>query len=103
MNFQERVRWWGRVAARVFVLAAVAFLSAITAMRIAIHGSEIKVPDVVRMRVTDAEGQLAALGLGIKIADRVFSNLPVDSIIRQSPKAGEGVKRAQRVHVVLSL
>jgi serine/threonine-protein kinase len=87
----------------VFVLAAVAFLSAITAMRIAIHGSEVKVPDVVRMRETDAEAQLAVLGLGIKIEDRVFSSLPVDAIIRQSPKPGEGVKRSQRVHVVLSL
>ena len=103
MKFSERLQWWGRVAARVFILAAVAFLSAITAMRIAIHGSEVKVPDVVRMRAAEAEEQLAGLGLGIKIEDRVFSSLPVDAIIRQSPKPGEGVKRSQRVHVVLSL
>src|SRR5712692_8394292 len=103
MNLSERLQWWGQVALRVFILAAVAFLSAITAMRIAIQGREVRVPDVVKMRVAEAENRLGATDLGIKIEDRVFSELPADTVVRQSPKAGDTVKRTQRVHVVLSL
>lgn len=103
MDFSARLQWWGQVALRIFILAAVAFLSAITAMRSAIQGREVKVPDVVKMRATEAGNRLGAFGLGIKIEDRVFSELPADAVVRQSPKAGETVKRMQRVHVVLSL
>lgn len=103
MNFSARLQWWGRVGLRAFILAAVAFLSAITAMRIAIQGREVKVPDVVKMRAADAGNRLSAVGLGIKVEDRVFSELPADAVVRQSPKPGDTVKRTQRVHVVLSL
>ena len=103
MNFSARVQRWLQVGVRVFILAAVAFLSAITAMRFAIQGREVKVPDVVKMRAADADARLSLFGLGIKIEDRVFSELPTDAVVRQSPKAGESVKRTQRVHVVLSL
>lgn len=103
MNLSERLQWWGQVALRVFILAAVAFLSAITAMRFAIQGREVKVPDIVKMRAADAGVRLGSVGLGIKIEDRIFSNLPADAVVRQSPKPGDSVKRTQRVHVVLSL
>jgi beta-lactam-binding protein with PASTA domain len=95
--------WVLRVALRIFVLVAVAFLSMLTAIRFTIHGREVKVPDVTKMRAGDAQTRLAELGLGIKIEDRVYSSLPLDSVIRQSPKPGEGVRTSQRVHVVISL
>jgi eukaryotic-like serine/threonine-protein kinase len=103
MIVSERIQRWGRLGLRIFILAAVAFLSATTTMRLAIQGSEVKVPDVVKMRATDADTKLGALGLGMKIEDRVFSELPADAVVRQSPRANESVKRTQRVHVVLSL
>jgi beta-lactam-binding protein with PASTA domain len=103
MNLSERLQWWGRVAVRVFILAAVAFLSAITAMRFAIQGREVKVPDIVKLRATEATARLNSLGLAIKIEDREFSELPAEAVVRQSPKPGDSVKLTQRVHVVLSL
>jgi serine/threonine-protein kinase len=39
----------------------------------------------------------------MKIADRVYSDLPPDYVVRQSPPAGTRVKVQQRAHVVLSL
>ncbi len=103
MNLSARLQGWLHIAVRLFILAAVAFLSGITAMRVAIQGREVKVPNVVKMRAADAEVFLGAQGLGMKIEDRVFSELPADAVVRQSPRAGESVKRAQRVHVVVSL
>jgi len=103
MSFAERLRWFARMALLVFILAAAAFLSAVTAMRFAIQGHEVEVPNLGGKKAGDAQAALAALRLGLKIADRVYSELPVDHVVRQSPPAGARVKVAQRVHVVLSL
>jgi serine/threonine-protein kinase len=81
----------------------VAFLSAITTMRIAIQGRVVEVPRLVGMRAGDAQALLAGRGLGMHIADRVYSNQPVDFVVRQSPVSGTQVKSGQRAHVVLSL
>ena len=39
----------------------------------------------------------------MKIVDRVYSNLPINAVVRQSPPAGEDMKISQDAHVVLSL
>lgn len=99
----ERMRWVGRTLLLVFILGAVAFLSAITAIRFAIQGREVDVPAVVGMKAGDAQTKLSSLGLRFLIADRVYSDLPVDYVVRQSPPPGTRVKVPQRAHVVLSL
>ena len=99
----QLLSWLFRVALRIFILFAVAFLSMLAAIRFTIHGREVRVPVVTGLRAGDAQARLAQLGLGIRIEDRVYSPLPTDSVIRQSPKPGEGVRNGQRVHVVISL
>jgi beta-lactam-binding protein with PASTA domain len=92
-----------RVTLRVLLLLMVAFLSMMAAIQFTIHGREVTVPDLSRMRAGDAQERLAERGLGIKIEDRAYSNQPRDTVIRQSPKPGESVRKTQRVHVVVSL
>lgn len=103
MAFRNSLRRTFGVAVRIFVLLAVGFLSMLTAIRLTIHGREVKVPDVTNLRAGDAQLRLAERGLGIRIEDRMYSALPRDCVIRQSPKAGESVRTSQRVHVVISL
>jgi beta-lactam-binding protein with PASTA domain len=103
MTILERLRWLGKVVLLIFLLASVAFLSAVTAMRFAIEGREVAIPDLTGKRLLDAESQLSDRGLGMRIEDRVFSPQPVDAVVRQSPQGGIHVKTGQRVHVVLSL
>jgi eukaryotic-like serine/threonine-protein kinase len=103
MTFQERIQWIARIALMLFILASAAFLSAITAMRIAVQGREVVMPDVVGKRLPDAQSLLQGRGLGIRIEDRAYNALPADSIIRQSPPANMRVKVGQYSHVVLSL
>ena len=57
MTFRERLEWLSRMGFLVFVLASAAFLSAITAMRIAIHGRETTMPNLVGKNVAEA-GQM---------------------------------------------
>ncbi len=103
MNLRERLEWLMRMALLVFILAAASFLSAITAIRFAIHGREVEMPSLVGKTADDAQTMLAARGLRMKIADRVYSELPADQVVRQSPTAGMRMKVSQPAHVVLSL
>jgi beta-lactam-binding protein with PASTA domain len=103
MSFRERIQWVFRVGLLVFILAAAAFLSAVTAMRFAIQGREVTMPNVVGKSSADAQAILQGRGLQLKVVDRVYSDLPANSVARQSPPEGERMKVAQNVHVVLSL
>lgn len=103
MELHDRLRWFGQIALLVFVLGAAAFLSGITAIRLTIRRGEVQVPSVVGMRAGDAQAMLAARRLGLRIADRVYSDEAPDRVVRQSPPPGTHVKVSQGVHVVLSL
>ncbi|MGA2811376.1 MAG: PASTA domain-containing protein [Candidatus Acidiferrum sp.] len=103
MTFGERIEWLGRIALLVFILASAAFLSAITAMRIAIHGRETTMPNLVGTNVGQASSLLRSRGLVLKVADHVYSDLPINSIVRQTPTAGMLMKESQQAHVVVSL
>jgi eukaryotic-like serine/threonine-protein kinase len=103
MNFRERLEWLARMVFLIFILAAAAFLSAITAMRIAIHGREVSMPNLVGKGVSDASSALRSRGLILRVADRVYSEQPINTVVRQTPSPGMLMKVSQQAHVVLSL
>jgi len=103
MTLRERLEWASRMALLVFILAAAAFLSAITAMRIAIHGREVNMPNLVGKNVSEANSLLRSRGLVLRVADRLYSELPINVVVRQSPPPGMLMKVSQQAHVVLSL
>jgi eukaryotic-like serine/threonine-protein kinase len=103
MNLRERIEWVFRMGLLVFILAAAAFLSAVTAMRFAIQGREVSMPNLIGKRSADAQAILQGRGLQLKVVDRIYSNLPVNEVARQSPPEGERMKVGQNAHVVLSL
>jgi len=103
MNFRERLEWIGRMILLAFILTSAAFLSAITAMRIAIHGREVSMPNLVGRSVSDASSALRSRGLILRVADRVYSEQPINTVVRQTPTPGMLMKVSQQAHVVLSL
>lgn len=103
MTLRERVEWLSRMAFLVFILASAAFLSAITAMRIAIHGREVTMPNLVGKDVAEASRALRSKGLLLRVADRVYSDVPINQVVRQTPPPGMLMKVSQQAHVVLSL
>ncbi len=102
LNFRKRLEELGQMALLVFILASAAFLSAITAMRIAIHGREVTMPNLVGKSVTEATSLLRSRGLVLRVADRIYSELPINVVVRQTPLAGLLMKESQQAHVVLS-
>jgi beta-lactam-binding protein with PASTA domain len=103
MNFRERLEWLGRMVFLVFILASAAFLSAITAMRVAIHGREVSMPNLVGKSVSEAANDLRSRGLILRVADRVYSEQAINTVVRQTPPPGMLMKVSQQAHVVLSL
>src|SRR2546429_1284422 len=103
MTLRERLEWLTRMTLLVFILASAAFLSAITAMRIAIHGREVTMPNLVGKNVSEANNMLRSRGLVLRVADRIYSEQPVNVVLRQTPPAGLLMKVSQQAHVVLSL
>ena len=103
MTLRERLEWVTRMALLVFILASAAFLSAITAMRIAIHGREVNMPNLVGKNVAEANGLLVSRGLVLRVADHLYSEFPINVVVRQSPPPGMLMKVSQQAHVVLSL
>ena len=99
----NKIESYARLGLQVFILLAIAFLSAITAIRFAIQGREVEIPKLVGLKAGDAQTLLEGRRLGMKIADRVYSDLPPEYVVRQSPPAGTRVKVQQRAHVVLSM
>jgi eukaryotic-like serine/threonine-protein kinase len=103
MTFRERLQWIFRMALLLFILSSIGFLSALTAMRFAIQGREVTMPDLVGSSANKARSVLRGRSLGLKVEDRIYTNLPVDAVVRQSPLPNTRVKTGQYAHVILSL
>ncbi|HYL11058.1 MAG TPA: PASTA domain-containing protein [Candidatus Acidoferrales bacterium] len=103
MTIRERLEWLMRMSLLVFILASAAFLSAITAMRFAIHSREVTMPNLIGKSVAEANRELVGRGLVLRVADRIYSDIPLNAVVRQSPPPGMQMKISQQAHVVLSL
>jgi beta-lactam-binding protein with PASTA domain len=103
MTLRERVHWLLRLALGLFILASVTFLSALTAMRFAVQGREVKIPDLTGKSSADAQQILQMRRVGMKVEDKLYSSYPVDSIVRQSPAPDMNLKVGEDVYVVVSL
>ncbi len=86
------------------VLMAVALVSALTAMRLAIHGREVKVPNLIGMTPAQAERACYGAGFPMAVENRFYSNQVAEGrIMSQAPPAGATVRRGWRIRVAESL
>ena len=93
-----------RFAMLALVLVIVAMVSALTAMRFAIHGQEVSVPAVVGLTPADAEKTVTGLGLEMSIERKYYSpQIPEGRIMSQLPLPGTKVRRGWQVRVAQSM
>jgi len=93
-----------RFALLALVLVIVAMVSALTAMRFAIHGQEVAVPPLVGLAPAEAERAVSGLGLQISIERQYYSpQIPEGRIMSQLPLPGTKVRRGWQVRVAQSL
>lgn len=85
-------------------LLLVAMVSALTAMRFAVHGSEVAVPDLKGATPAEARRMAEQNGLLLNIEQRYYSSaVPEGRILSQRPAAGTKVRRSWQVGVAESL
>jgi len=93
-----------QVALLALVLLTVALISALTAMRLAIHGREVQVPALVGMLPAEAERVTGNTGLQLLIERQYYSpQVSAGRIMSQEPPPGTVVRRGWQVRVAQSL
>ena len=93
-----------RVVLMALVLLTVALVSALTAMRFAIHGREVVIPKLIGNTLLEAERAVAASGLGVVVERQYYSpDVPEGKIISQVPPPGTKVRRGWTIRVAQSL
>lgn len=104
MGARARIRTLFRLFLLFTVLVAVALLSAITTIRLTIHGNQETMPNLVGLPLSTAERIASGLGLEVKVEDKLYSDkYPADQIVSQVPLDGTRIKMGQHVHVLVSL
>ena len=102
-----RTGFWARfpvILLMAMVLVVAGLLSAMTAMRFAIRGREIVVPDLTGMTQSEAAELMFDVGLGLDVESSRFSEtVPEGKIFEQTPRAAVSVKRDRSIRVLLSL
>lgn len=86
------------------ILIVVGLVSALTAMRFAIHGREVTVPKVVGLAPAEAQRITAKSGLLLMREEHFYSSeVPEGQILSQLPAPGTRVRAGYRVRVAESL
>jgi len=86
------------------VLLAVALLSALTAMRLAIHGREVNVPDLRGKTPIEARRIADEAGLASSVERNYYSaTIPEGRVLSQMPSPGTVVRRGWEIRLALSL
>jgi beta-lactam-binding protein with PASTA domain len=86
------------------VLLVVALVSALTAMRFAIHGREVAIPDLVGKPPAEARRIADAAGFQMNVERRYYSpTVPEGKILSQLPAPGTKVRRGWQIRVAESL
>jgi len=86
------------------VLVVVALVSALTAMRFAIHGQEVTVPDVMGKAPSEAAREAEQTGFQLVVERQFYSpTVPEGRILSQVPEAGTLVRRGWQLRVAESL
>jgi beta-lactam-binding protein with PASTA domain len=98
------MRQFFRMLLLALVLMTVALVSALTAMRLAIHGREVAIPKLVGMSPFEADRAGAASGLQVVVERQFYSaDIPEGKIMTQMPLPGTRVRRGWSIRVAQSL
>ncbi len=89
-----------RALSAVLALLAIALVSALITMRLAIHGAEVRVPALSGSSLAQAVAQLHARGLETAIDGHFYSTTqPAGHVLTQSPAPGTLVRKSWRVRI----
>jgi eukaryotic-like serine/threonine-protein kinase len=99
-----RINRFFNIVLGALAMLTVALVSAFITMRLAIHGHEVKVPDLANLTLSEASKKTSSLGLVLTLENRFYSpSTPPGRVLAQSPAPGLTVRREWPVRVTESL
>jgi eukaryotic-like serine/threonine-protein kinase len=97
------VRWFG-ISVTLLSMAAVALLSALLTIRIAIHASEVEVPNVAGLTVDEAADKTHDAQLNVTVENRFYSTtVPAGRVLSQLPAPGTSVRKGWHMRITESM
>jgi beta-lactam-binding protein with PASTA domain len=100
----SRVNRFFNIVLGALAMLIVAIISAFISMRLAIHGHEVKVPNLTGLTLSEASKKASSLGLSLNLENRFYSiDTPSGHILAQSPTPGTTVRRQWAVRITESL
>ncbi len=103
-RFLLRVLHVVNLTAGGLALLVVALVTALLAIRVAIHGREVNVPSFAGLSNADAMALADSLGLNLEVENRFYSSaVSANHVLSQSPLQGNRVRRGWQVRVTESL
>jgi len=106
LQFQKPSQFsrWSSIILMIAILAVAGVVSALTAMRFAIRGREVEVPQLTGKTKEQAEEILKTRGLRLKVSSSRFSpDVAEGKILAQIPSSGTRLKVDRTVKVLVSL
>src|ERR1043165_2254996 len=98
---QSQFSRWSGIVLMVAILAVAGVVSALTAMRFAIRGHEVEVPQLAGKTKDEAEQILKGRGLKMKVSSSRFSEIAEGRVLDQIPPSGTRLKTERTVKVLL--
>jgi beta-lactam-binding protein with PASTA domain len=93
-----------RISMTVLAMTAVALLSALITMRLAIHTSEVEVPNLSGLTVEEAADKTSGSQLNLTVENRFYSTtVPAGRVLSQSPTPGASVRKGWHMRVTESM
>src|SRR5580692_5425761 len=88
----------------ILAMMAVALLSALATMRLAVHGFEVQVPDLTGLTLSEASDRTLSKRLNLNLESSFYSTtVPAGRVLAQSPAPGTKVRKMFNVRVTQSL
>jgi len=85
-------------------MMSVALLAALATMRLAIHGTEVAVPNLTGLTLAEASDQTLAKRLNLNLENSFYSTtVPAGRVLAQSPAPGTKVRKQWNVRITQSL
>jgi beta-lactam-binding protein with PASTA domain len=103
-NYNLAMRNLLRLAWMALLLLIVALASALITMRLAIHGGEVRVPDLGGKSPAEARQVAEAIGISSQVERQFYSStIPEGRVLSQVPEPGTTVRRGWLIRLAVSL
>src|SRR5215813_7032835 len=101
-SLQNQFSRWSSIILMVAILAVAGVVSALTAMRFAIRGREVEVPELMGRTKDEAEDIVKKRGLRLKVSSSRFSSDVAEGrVLEQIPPSRTRLKLDRTVRVLL--